>query len=480
MDFLPLFLNIKNKSCLVVGGGEVAARKVNLLRKAGGNVTVVAPELCPGLLKLSAASEIIHHARQFEQADLSGAVLVIAATDNAGINQMVSEQAERLNIPVNVVDQPKLCSFIVPSIIDRSPVIAAVSTGGASPVLARIIRTRLETLIPSGYGRLADLANRFRSRVKERFENSPERRRFWEKVLNSGVAERVFSGHMEEAEAAMLQALENGAASAAMGEVYLVGGGPGDPDLISFRALRLMQQADVVVYDRLVAQAILEMTRRDAERIYVGKERDQHAMRQEEINRLLVKLAKEGKRVVRLKGGDPFIFGRGGEEIDTLSAEGVPFQVVPAVTAASGCAAYAGIPLTHRDYAQSVTFVTGHLKDGSMNLNWSQLAQPNQTVVFYMGLLGLPVITKQLMAHGVSPDMPVALVQQGTTEHQRVFTGTLSSIQAIVDREKPKPPTLIIVGDVVRLQEKLSWYKTPEQPRKGATTPIGTPSDTLP
>lgn len=480
MDFLPLFLNIKNKICLVVGGGEVAARKVNLLRKAGGNVTVVAPELCPGLLKLSAASEIIHHARQFEQVDLSGAVLVIAATDNAGINQMVSEQAERLNIPVNVVDQPKLCSFIVPSIIDRSPVIAAVSTGGASPVLARIIRTRLETLIPSGYGRLADLANRFRSRVKERFENSPERRRFWEKVLNSGVAERVFSGHMEEAEAAMLQALENGAASAAMGEVYLVGGGPGDPDLISFRALRLMQQADVVVYDRLVAQAILEMTRRDAERIYVGKERDQHAMRQEEINRLLVKLAKEGKRVVRLKGGDPFIFGRGGEEIDTLSAEGVPFQVVPAVTAASGCAAYAGIPLTHRDYAQSVTFVTGHLKDGSMNLNWSQLAQPNQTVVFYMGLLGLPVITKQLMAHGVSPDMPVALVQQGTTEHQRVFTGTLSSIQAIVDREKPKPPTLIIVGDVVRLQEKLSWYKTPEQPRKGATTPIGTPSDTLP
>ncbi|MCP5409321.1 MAG: uroporphyrinogen-III C-methyltransferase [Chromatiaceae bacterium] len=480
MDFLPLFLNIKNKICLVVGGGEVAARKVNLLRKAGGNVTVVAPELCPGLLKLSAASEIIHHARHFEQADLSGAMLVIAATDNAGINQMVSEQAERLNIPVNVVDQPKLCSFIVPSIIDRSPVIAAVSTGGASPVLARIIRTRLETLIPSGYGRLADLANRFRSRVKERFENSPERRRFWEKVLNSGVAERVFSGHMEEAEAAMLQALENGAASAAMGEVYLVGGGPGDPDLISFRALRLMQQADVVVYDRLVAQAILEMTRRDAERIYVGKERDQHAMRQEEINRLLVKLAKEGKRVVRLKGGDPFIFGRGGEEIDTLSAEGVPFQVVPAVTAASGCAAYAGIPLTHRDYAQSVTFVTGHLKDGSMNLNWSQLAQPNQTVVFYMGLLGLPVITKQLMAHGVSPDMPVALVQQGTTEHQRVFTGTLSSIQAIVDREKPKPPTLIIVGDVVRLQEKLSWYKTPEQPRKGATTPIGTPSDTLP
>ena len=235
MDFLPLFLNIKNKPCLVVGGGEVAARKVNLLRKAGASVTVVSPELCPGLLKLAAAGEITHNARRYEQSDLNGARLVIAATDNAGVNQTVSEQAEQLNIPVNVVDQPDLCSFIVPSIIDRSPVVAAVSTGGASPVLARIIRTRLETLIPAGYGRLAELANRFRSRVKERFENSPERRRFWEKVLNSGVAERVFSGHMEEAEAAMSQALENGAASAAMGEVYLVGGGPGrsGSDLVS-------------------------------------------------------------------------------------------------------------------------------------------------------------------------------------------------------------------------------------------------------
>jgi len=477
MDFFPLFLNIKNKPCLIVGGGDVAARKVNLLRKAGASVTVVSPEICPGLLKLVAAGKITHDARHYQQGDLQGARLVIAATDNAAVNQTVSEQAEELNIPVNVVDQPELCSFIVPSIVDRSPVVAAVSTGGASPVLARIIRTRLETLIPAGYGRLAELADRFRSRVKARFESSSERRRFWEKVLNSGVAERVFSGHMEEAEAAMVQALETGAASTAMGEVYLVGGGPGDPDLISFRALRLMQQADVVVYDRLVAQAILEMTRRDAERIYVGKERDHHAMRQEEINDLLVKLAKEGKRVVRLKGGDPFIFGRGGEEIDTLSEEGVPFQVVPAVTAASGCAAYAGIPLTHRDYAQSVTFVTGHLKDGSMNLNWSQLAQPNQTVVFYMGLLGLPVITEQLIKHNVSPEMPVALVQQGTTEHQRVFTGTLSNIQSIVEREKPKPPTLIIVGDVVRLQEKLSWYKAPKQPSKGATSPISGPAD---
>ncbi|MCB1763254.1 MAG: uroporphyrinogen-III C-methyltransferase [Gammaproteobacteria bacterium] len=478
MDFLPLFLKIKSGTCLVVGGGEVAARKVSLLRKAGGNVLVIAPELCPELVRLAAAGEIVHRNRAFREADLADCLLVIAATSDKQVNQLVSEQAGRLRIPVNVVDQPHLCSFIVPSIIDRSPVVAAVSTGGASPVLARMIRTRLETLIPAGYGRLADLANRFRARVKTRFENSVQRRRFWERVLNSGIAERVFSGHMEEAEAAMEKALEQGDSTSETGEVYLVGGGPGDPDLISFRALRLMQQADVVVYDRLVAQAILEMTRRDAERIYVGKERDQHAMRQEEINRLLVKLAKEGKRVVRLKGGDPFIFGRGGEEIDTLSEQGVPFQVVPAVTAASGCAAYAGIPLTHRDYAQSVTFVTGHLKDGSMNLNWSQLAQPSQTVVFYMGLLGLPVITEQLIRHGVSPEMPVALVQQGTTEFQRVFTGILSNIQAIVEREKPRPPTLIIVGEVVRLQEKLSWYKTPAHPRQGATSPISDPAET--
>jgi len=469
MEFLPVFLDIKDKSCLVAGGGVVAARKIALLRSAHGRVRVISPVLCPAVRAMLDKGEVQHEARNYRESDLADCQLAIAATDDPETNLELYRHASERRIPVNVVDQPELCSFIVPSIIDRSPVVAAVSTGGASPVLARLIRTRLEALIPAGYGRLAELANRFRERVKERFENPPDRLLFWEKVLSSGVAERVFSGHMEEADAAMERALEAQNPGATMGEVYLVGGGPGDPDLISFRALRLMQQADVVVFDRLVAKPVLEMTRRDADRIYVGKERDHHAMRQEEINRLLVKLAKEGKRVVRLKGGDPFIFGRGGEEIDTLSEEGVPFQVVPAVTAASGCAAYAGIPLTHRDHAQSVTFVTGHLKDGSMNLNWSQLAQPGQTVVFYMGLLGLPVICEQLTAQGVSPEMPVALVQQGTTEHQKVFTGTLANIQGIVEREKPAPPTLIIVGEVVKLQEKLSWYKAPKEPRQGAT-----------
>ena len=462
MDFLPIFIDIKGKLCLVVGGGEVAARKASLLLKAGGRVRVVSPQLCPSLKSELDRGFIEQEARKYAIDDLNDCHLVIASTDDPAVNRQIYDQASQLRIPVNVVDQPELCSFIVPSIIDRSPVVAAVSTGGASPILARLIRSRLETLIPAGYGHLAALALRFRDNVKERFHKPSDRRQFWEKVLEGGVAERVFAGHMRDAETAMEQALaESGQKTQSVGEVYLVGGGPGDPDLLTFRALRLMQQADVVVHDRLVAEPILELTRRDAERIYVGKERDRHAMRQEEINRLLVRLAKAGKRVVRLKGGDPFIFGRGGEEIDTLSAEGVPFQVVPAITAASGCAAYAGIPLTHREYAQSVTFVTGHLKDGTMNLNWNQLAQPSQTVVFYMGLLGLPVICRELISHGVSPKMPVALVQQGTTENQRVFTGTLSDIESIVEREKPRPPTLIIVGHVVELQEKLSWYKAP-------------------
>ena len=472
MEFLPIFLNIKNQLCLIVGGGEVAARKVALLRKAGGRIRVISPELCNSLRALLDDNLIEHEAREYKKDDLKDSHLVFAATNHDEVNKAVSSQAQALKIPVNVVDRSDLCSFITPSVIDRSPVVAAVSTSGASPILARLIRTRLESLIPAGYGRLAELTERFRERVKARFRNPVDRRLFWEKVLSGSIAERIFTGHMEEANSALEQALREGKSNLSQGQVSLVGGGPGDPDLLSFRAMRLMQQADVVVYDRLVAKQVLELTRLDAKRIYVGKERNSHTMRQEEINKLLVGLAKEGNKVVRLKGGDPFIFGRGGEEIDTLSAEGIPFQVVPGVTAASGCAAYAGIPLTHRDYAQAVTIVTGHLKDGSMNLNWELLAQPSQTLVIYMGLLGLPIICKELIAHGVSPQMPIALVQQGTTEKQRVFTGTLSNIQSIVAREKPKPPTLIIVGKVVDLHEKLSWYKTPSEPREGATSPI--------
>jgi uroporphyrin-III C-methyltransferase/precorrin-2 dehydrogenase/sirohydrochlorin ferrochelatase len=472
MEHLPIFLDVKGQSCLVVGGGPIALRKLENLRRAGAEIRLVSPQLAPELAERVDDSHIDWRARRFQDADLDGVRLAIAATDDRAVNRRIGELARAANIPVNVADQPADCSFIMPSVIDRSPVVVAVSTGSASPVLARMIRARLESLVPAGYGRLADLCSRYRDRVKQRFEHQRDRRRFWDRVLQGGVAERVFSGHLQEADAAMERELAADGNPSEMGEVYLVGAGPGDPDLLTFRALRLMQQADVVVYDRLVAKPIIDMVRRDADHVYVGKQRNQHTMRQEEINALLARLAKEGHRVLRLKGGDPFIFGRGGEEIDTLAAEGVPFQVVPGITAASGCACYGGIPLTHRDYAQSVSFVTGHLKDGSMNLNWPQLAQPNQTVVFYMGLVGLPIIVEKLIEHGVSPQMPIALVQQGTTHMQKVYAGTLSTILEQVEKDPPEPPTLVIVGEVVKLREKLAWFNTIPDPEKGATTPL--------
>jgi len=472
MEHLPIFLDLKQQPCLVVGGGPIALRKLQNLLRAGALVRLVSPEIVDELAAKVDGPGITWHQRPFEDQDLDGVRLAIAATDDRAVNRRIAELAKAANIPVNVADQPEDCSFLMPSIVDRSPVVVAVSTGSASPVLARMIRARLESLIPAGYGRLAELCARYRDRVKQRFDRQIDRRRFWDRVLQGGVAERVFAGLLDEADAVMERELAAGDSPSGVGEVYLVGAGPGDPDLLTFRALRLLQQADVVVYDRLVAKPIIDMVRRDAEHVYVGKERNKHTMRQEQINALLARLAKEGKRVLRLKGGDPFIFGRGGEEIDTLAAEGVPFQVVPGITAANGCACYAGIPLTHRDYAQSVTFVTGHLKDGSMNLNWPQLAQPQQTVVFYMGLVGLPVIVEQLTAHGVPPEMPVALVQQGTTHMQKVYTGTLADIVERIESDPPQPPTLVIVGEVVKLRDKLAWFTTVPDPNQGATTPL--------
>ncbi|MGD8672493.1 MAG: siroheme synthase CysG [Thiogranum sp.] len=460
MDFFPVFLDLENRNCLVVGGGRIAARKVALLLRAGAAVQVVAPQLCNELAGLANDGRVVHLRREFADADIEGKVLVIAATDREAVNRRISELATARNIPVNVVDQPELCSFIVPSVIDRSPVQVAVSTGGSSPVLARLLRARLESYVPAAYGRLARLVESFRERVKQRFSRVEQRRQFWENALQGEVAELLFAGRDEIAR----QQLERELAGSEdnphpVGEVYLVGAGPGDPDLLTFRALRLLQMADVVVYDRLVAPPILELARRDAERIYVGKERDNHALSQENINQLLVRLAKEGKRVVRLKGGDPFIFGRGGEEIATLMENGVAFQVVPGITAASGCATYSGIPLTHRDYAQSVVFATGHLQDGTVDLNWKALAHPNQTIVFYMGLHGVGVVSSQLIAHGLSADTPVALIQQGTTQNQRVVVTTLDRLEQTVRDEALKPPTIIIVGKVVELHKTLEWFK---------------------
>ncbi len=461
MNTLPIFLKLADQPCAVIGGGEVAARKVALLLDAGARVTVTAPALCEALAELVAQRRIAHRPEIFGAEALADVALAIAATDDRAVNAEVSRIAQARRVPVNVVDDPELCSFILPAIVDRAPVQIAVSTGGASPVLARLLRAKLEAVIPAAYGQLASLAQRFRPRVKERLP-LPARRPFWEKVLQGPIAELVFSGRAAQAEQALARALEDEAASPpAAGEVYLVGAGPGNPELLTFAALRLMQQADVVLHDHLVSPQILDLTRRDAQRIYVGKQRSNHAMRQEHINELMVELARQGKRVLRLKGGDPYVFGRGGEEIETLAASGIRFQVVPGVTAACGVAAYAGIPLTHRDYAQSCVLVTGHLKDGTMNLDWHGLARPRQTVVVYMGLLGLRKLADELIAHGMPRDMPAAVVQQATLPQQRVVTATLDELPQRVEEAGLHPPTLVIVGDVVKLRDKLDWFGAP-------------------
>jgi uroporphyrin-III C-methyltransferase/precorrin-2 dehydrogenase/sirohydrochlorin ferrochelatase len=454
MDYLPIFADVRNKLCMVVGGGEVAKRKAGVLLDAGARVRVVAPQIDSALAGQQRVEAIV---ARFEAQHLDGVALVIAATNDRSVNRQVSELAHGRNIPVNVVDDPELCSFIMPAILDRSPLMVAFSSGGASPVLTRMMRGKLETMIPQNYSRLAGFAERFRELVKQRVTNPAKRRIFWENALEGVVAEKVLTGDESSAETMLLQMLAN-EDNIQRGEVYLVGAGPGDPDLLTFRALRLMQKADVVVYDNLVSKPILEMVRRDAERIYVGKKRDDHTLPQEEINELLVRLAKEGKRVLRLKGGDPFIFGRGGEEIETLAGQGILFQVVPGITAASGVSSYAGIPLTHRDHAQSCIFVTGHLKDGSMNLDWDALARPKQTIVVYMGLHGLVTLCTELVAHGLPGSTPAAIVQQGTTQNQRVITGTLATLPGMAQAEKLQAPTLIIVGGVVTLRNKLAWF----------------------
>ena len=459
MQALPIFFNIKNRLCVVIGGGEVATRKVAMLLKADAAVTLYSPELCHELEDLAKAGKIKYIKSSFEANQLTDACLVIAATDDEAVNIAVSVAAKAQSIPVNVVDAPDLCTFTMGSIIDRSPVVIAISSEGNAPVLARYIRTKIETMLPATYGRIAAIAGEFREQVKAKFATTQARRRFWEGVLQGPMVERVLSGQEQAARELLSKLLNDADTGTQKGEVFLVGGGPGDPDLLTFRALRLMQQCDVCVYDKLVSPEVMELVRRDAELIYVGKSRDQHTLPQEEINELLAKLALQGKRVLRLKGGDPFIFGRGGEEIETLMQHGVPFQVVPGITAANGVSSYAGIPLTHRDYAQACLFITGHLKDGTIDLDWAAMARPNQTVVIYMGLVGLADICKRLIEEGVSPDMPAAVIQQGTTQRQRVVTATLKDLAEKVGAAEMKPPCLTIIGEVVQLREKLNWFE---------------------
>jgi len=480
MDYLPLSFDLRDKTVLLVGGGKVAFRKAKTLLSAHAHLLIIAPEL-DNVFKSEfsdylTTNKIVWKQKSFEAKDLlttslfnsDKCVLVIAATNSFDVNKLVFETATQKNIPVNVVDKPEISTVIFPSIVDRNPISIAISTGGKAPVLARLLRAKIESTIPTYYGELANFVDASREEVKKLLPNIEQRKAFWEKVLNGPISEHLLIGRSQLAKeriAELLTQLKRSLANNEVpkiyeGEVYLVGAGPGDPELLSFKALRLLQQADVVLYDRLVADDIVDLARKDAEKIYVGKSKSVHTLPQEDINHLLVRLAKEGKRVCRLKGGDPFIFGRGGEEIETLSEHKISFQVVPGITAASGCASYAGIPLTHRDYAQSVMFVTGHRKeDPAAELNWQAMASGEQTLVFYMGLSEIQNIADKLIKAGMPTTKPAALIQQGTTRNQKVVAGCLFDLPRLVSEQEIKAPTLIIVGDVVNLRNKLNWFE---------------------
>ncbi|WOJ94084.1 siroheme synthase CysG [Congregibacter variabilis] len=457
MDFLPINLRLRDQPVVLIGAGVVAARKARFLLGAGAQLTVVAPEQDSQFRALAETHELVWHAREYAPGDLGGAIMVIAATPDREVNAAVYAEAKSRGIPVNVVDSPNLCSFIFPAIVDRSPLTVAISSSGASPVLARSVRSRIEAMLPAATADIARFARLHRDRIRAAGDTEDERRHIWEQVIDGPVAQLILSNRWQAAEQALAELLESHRTSP-VGEVYLIGAGPGDPELMTFKALRLLQRADIVLHDRLVNPDIVAMARRDADKLYVGKQRSDHSVPQDRINELLVELAQQGNRVARLKGGDPFVFGRGGEEIELLAQEKIPFQVVPGITAGNAAACYAGIPLTHRDYAQSVRFVTGHTKDGKLQHRWEEFLSETETLVFYMGLVGLPIICRELIAHGRPGDTAVALIERATLPSQRLLTGTLGTIESLVESASPQAPTLIIVGKVVDLADRLRWY----------------------
>ncbi|ELF9250347.1 uroporphyrinogen-III C-methyltransferase [Salmonella enterica] len=454
MDHLPIFCQLRDRDCLIVGGGDVAERKARLLLEAGARLTVNALTFIPQFTVWANEGMLTLVEGSFDETLLDSCWLAIAATDDDTVNQRVSEAAESRRIFCNVVDAPKAASFIMPSIIDRSPLMVAVSSGGTSPVLARLLREKLESLLPQHLGQVARYAGQLRARVKKQFATMGERRRFWEKFFVNDRLAQSLANADEKAVNATTEHLFSEPLDH-RGEVVLVGAGPGDAGLLTLKGLQQIQQADIVVYDRLVSDDIMNLVRRDADRVFVGKRAGYHCVPQEEINQILLREAQKGKRVVRLKGGDPFIFGRGGEELETLCHAGIPFSVVPGITAASGCSAYSGIPLTHRDYAQSVRLVTGHLKTGG-ELDWENLAAEKQTLVFYMGLNQAATIQDKLISFGMQADMPVALVENGTSVKQRVVHGVLTQLGELA--QQVESPALIIVGRVVGLRDKLNWF----------------------
>ncbi len=451
MKYFPAFLDLSGRPALVVGGGELAARKVRLLLKAGARVTVVAPHIGAELAQLAAEGTLRIIQRGFVAGDVRGKALVHGATGRAPVDERVAEAARAAGVPVNVVDRPDLSSFIMPAIVERDPVVIGISTDGAAPLLARRIRVAIEALLPARLGRLARFAESFRGSLRATMPEARDRRRFWERFFDGPVAGAILAGDERGAREQMLSLVNRPqAAATAQGMVHIVGAGPGDPDLLTLRALHLMQQADIVVYDKLVGRAILDYVRRDAERIYVGKSKGNHARSQDEINALLVEQARAGKRVLRLKGGDPFIFGRGGEERAHLRRAGVRVEVVPGITAATGCAAATGIPLTHRDHAPAVTFVAGHGRNGEPDLDWAALARARHTLVIYMGVSSAGRTAARLIEHGMAPDTPAAIVNNGTLDSQQMAIGPLARLGALVAEHGIEGPAIIVVGEVVR------------------------------
>ena len=444
----PVFLTLEGKSVLVVGGGEAALRKARLAAKSAGRLRVVAPEVLAELAEL--AHEVAR--RDFTPSDLENVALAFVAVEDEAEAAAVAGAIRARGVPVNVPDRPHLSSFIMPAIVDRAPITVAISSAGASPVLARSLRARIEALLEPGLGRFAGFLDGFRGAVRATRGDETARRRFWEDVVGGPVARLFLAGDEAGARERMLRAV-NEPARQVEGSVALVGAGPGDPDLLTLRALRVMQNADVVVYDKLVDEAVLDYVRRDARRVYVGKSRANHTLTQEQINDLLVAEARAGRRVVRLKGGDPFVFGRGGEELEACRAAGVAVEVVPGVTAAIGCGASTTIPLTHRGTAQGVTFVTGHGRDGDPDLDWEALARLDHTLVVYMGLAKADRIARELLAAGKPAATPVALVENGTRPEQRLAVGTLADLPGLAAAHGITGPTLIVIGEVVRLAD---------------------------
>jgi uroporphyrin-III C-methyltransferase/precorrin-2 dehydrogenase/sirohydrochlorin ferrochelatase len=459
MQYFPLFHHMDKRACLIVGGGTVAQRRARSLIAAGAEIHLISKEILPALESL-----LIERGANFEKKaiDLTNLaddyMLVIAATNDRAVNLAVANFAKANRIPVNVVDDPSAGDFIFPSIIDRAALTVAISNSGNSPILSRLLKKQIDAYLPAAFTELSDFVGEQRQRVKISIPEDSIRKKFWENILQGTVAEAIYAGKEQRAHGLFESALADPEKFNLQGEVYLIGAGPGDPELLTLKAFRLLQKADIVFYDRLVSDEVMALIGPEVELIYVGKNRDKHAVPQHDINHLLVEQAKKGKRVVRLKGGDPFLFGRGGEEIQTLVDYQVAFQIVPGITAASGCSAYAGIPLTHRDHAQSVQFVTGQLKDGTVDLDWTELISPVKTLVFYMGLKSLPIICESLIKYGMKPDTHVALIEKGTTHDQRVLVSTLKEMDAVLASEQVASPSLFIVGSVVQLADKLRWF----------------------